>query len=1388
MAENVDLNIRVGMRDNASRPLKGFESSVIRTVGAISAALATLKTVLFPIVSAAKFERAMADVAKTTGYADQDIKRLSGSLVTMSKELGTSAVELANIAAIAGQLGLGNEGRASIEAFTESVARASVTLGLSVEAVAAGGAQISSIFGTAVGDVEKVFSTINELSNNSVASGTDLIDIMRRVGNTSQASLQDVAALAATARQVGVPNEQAGTGLVKFLGNLLAEGKKFSAAMGVTQSAWVRKVKDDSTAALKEVLAVLAEMESAESAALTKELFGSGRLYALASKLVGDAANDFAILNRMQRISNKGFEEGTSSVAEYERIMRTVVKQTDVLKASFAGLAIEAGDRVLPILVANIEKLSAALRDEEVIAYFQKLGEGLAGMIGSIGDAVRWVANLNVEWTNLGNWIKLFIQYKVAATLIGWAVGFGAVIKKVKILIAYMSTLGASVAAFTATSATASAAAGSAGLGGVLGSLFGNAQKSAGIAQKAITGTTKTVGILGKAMLGLRAAFAGLGAVVAFALGPVGQTLAIASVLFLTFKDEILEFLGFTDKTTAEYERLSAAANRKAAKAKADAYSDFEEFQKKIDTLFTEDGTAKAADRQVDYYVNLSTEDAIKDTQGLVKTFTELRNAVEAGDAAIEYMRGDLGKYKAAMDAAEVKVQELSASIKLMKDRVFAGSLKFDETAEKQLADMNKQLEAAQQKLAATNGQYDRASKSLVSYSESLIKAEAHLKDLTTPEIQRRFDQQTAAYAKLEGAVREARTTVKDLKKESEALAKLDVDADGYDPKRVKEVATQISIIQTKTDGWIAQQAKLREGMSGNQLMLANQVKAMSDPAIKDYADRISNLQFKYGDQIAQQMRENANVAVFNYIKLKNLKEGYELIGKAAESYAKKAKSAFNNTANEVIALNAKIAKFAVNFKTRFAELKMEIKIDSKLETLDDEYEERKAEIEKFYDARIAIADKSTAKYLTNKKKEKLADLENEHTKETANLKAANITERYNLLLERSKKLMQEANVAAKAGDIDKFFALKDKSKKDMDEALAVVSEAQELKSVNIFGKTSLKFTEAEITNMVSKATEVGKELGDGIKNANKSADKSASETAEKWAKASQGIVNAFEKAKGVVDNMRSTFSNFDEILNKAETVFKGAATGLQSTIRELNTAASNPYDAAQEIDVTDLSNQVRKGTVEGLDGFHVAVRESLSRGLLEASGAFKDVEMSVRPGAIVESVTAAVEAAQKTKPEIEVEAKTDPVAIKKHLLKIQGLELNIEKAHLKTLVGPTGKTIEQRARGGYISGPGSGTSDSIPAWLSNGEFVMDALTTSFFGSGFFAGLQNMARGGRGKKIKNGLPAYAGGGAQNGGTSVGSITLNLGGKEFTLYGERQQAKELVSIFKNMDRG
>jgi len=99
-------------------------------------------------------------------------------------------------------------------------------------------------------------------------------------------------------------------------------------------------------------------------------------------------------------------------------------------------------------------------------------------------------------------------------------------------------------------------------------------------------------------------------------------------------------------------------------------------------------------------------------------------------------------------------------------------------------------------------------------------------------------------------------------------------------------------------------------------------------------------------------------------------------------------------------------------------------------------------------------------------------------------------------------------------------------------------------------------------------------------------------------------------------------------------------------------------------------------------------------------------------------------------------------------------------------------------ATGGYVRGPGSGTSDSIMARLSNGEFVVKAAAVRHYGPQLLAALNNMrlpktpgfAAGGLvdglTKGFNVGMPRFASGGAvvaQSGGRPV---TLNIDGRAF----------------------
>ena len=99
-------------------------------------------------------------------------------------------------------------------------------------------------------------------------------------------------------------------------------------------------------------------------------------------------------------------------------------------------------------------------------------------------------------------------------------------------------------------------------------------------------------------------------------------------------------------------------------------------------------------------------------------------------------------------------------------------------------------------------------------------------------------------------------------------------------------------------------------------------------------------------------------------------------------------------------------------------------------------------------------------------------------------------------------------------------------------------------------------------------------------------------------------------------------------------------------------------------------------------------------------------------------------------------------------------------------------------ATGGYISGPGTGTSDSIPALLSNGEYVIRAAAVRKLGKNALDLLN------RGIPI----PRFADGGLVGAvssmqpqqGRDLGRVDLNVGGESFSFLAERDQFDRVLS--------
>ncbi len=115
---------------------------------------------------------------------------------------------------------------------------------------------------------------------------------------------------------------------------------------------------------------------------------------------------------------------------------------------------------------------------------------------------------------------------------------------------------------------------------------------------------------------------------------------------------------------------------------------------------------------------------------------------------------------------------------------------------------------------------------------------------------------------------------------------------------------------------------------------------------------------------------------------------------------------------------------------------------------------------------------------------------------------------------------------------------------------------------------------------------------------------------------------------------------------------------------------------------------------------------------------------------------------------------------------------------------GAPGGNLEGYATGGVVRGPGTGTSDSILARLSDGEYVVRARAVQHWGPQFLAALNAMRNpfgyAGGGLVSARRVPRFAEGGLVTATASDGTaVHLHLGGGSFALRGDRAIVESLT---------
>jgi len=136
-----------------------------------------------------------------------------------------------------------------------------------------------------------------------------------------------------------------------------------------------------------------------------------------------------------------------------------------------------------------------------------------------------------------------------------------------------------------------------------------------------------------------------------------------------------------------------------------------------------------------------------------------------------------------------------------------------------------------------------------------------------------------------------------------------------------------------------------------------------------------------------------------------------------------------------------------------------------------------------------------------------------------------------------------------------------------------------------------------------------------------------------------------------------------------------------------------------------------------------------------------------------------------------QVQAALDALAKREIIVKV-GAQYDFSQPY--TLQDP-GPAPQKFATGGYISGPGTGTSDSIPAYLSNGEYVINAAAVRKLGKRHLDMLNNGIP----------IPRFADGGMvgtvaslDTSPRNLGSLDISIGGDTYQVFADSTQADQL----------
>lgn len=369
--------------------------------------VATTGVVGLGVGLAATYERAFADVARTSGATGDAVQQLHDDLLSMSRTMPVAFEDITSVATLAGQLNIASD---DIAAFTETVTKFAATTDVTVDAAAMGLGRLAQLTKTPTHEISNLASAIYETGVNSVATESAILSVASQIattGNLAGFSVTEVIALSSALASLGVQPELARGAMMRIFGDITSavgqagdklDGLASIAGMSASEfaDAWAKTPQTAFTALLQGMEKVAASGQNLDGV-LRDIGFGNVRdrrvwqLLADNTEVYADALDD----TTRAYAENSALAEGYAHVAEtLSAKMQMLIQSVKALAVTGLGPLTKVISDVVSTMLSWLDMLNHFASNHAWIATTMSAVAGFAALAGVLALAFAAMAKI----------------------------------------------------------------------------------------------------------------------------------------------------------------------------------------------------------------------------------------------------------------------------------------------------------------------------------------------------------------------------------------------------------------------------------------------------------------------------------------------------------------------------------------------------------------------------------------------------------------------------------------------------------------------------------------------------------------------------------------------------------------------------------------------------------------------------------------------------------------------------------------------------------------------------------------------------------------------------------------------------------------------------------